>query len=160
MAQKHKNLFKSSILCSVIGAVTLFSIVFLKKIEHDNIKQLVSYLIGGVFWLSMLIKIFLIILMGKLRKKSGLHEKINSVQLHIGLVSFFKTKEGIVSDVILGISLLLTMFLVILKVNYQILVMMTISILYLSFDLHCFFNGTNFRMIKYNDGLKVSEKNE
>lgn len=160
MMQKHRNLFKLSILCSIMGAMILFSIVFLKEIKSDNIRQLISYLIGGVFWLGTLIKIFLIILMNNLRKESGLHAKVNSGGLHIGLVSFFKTKEGIMADVMLGISLFLTLFLVILKVNYQILVMMTISILYLSFDFHCFFNGMNFRMIKYNDGLKVSEKNE
>lgn len=158
---KYKLNFKLSLICSLIGALMLFSIVFLNG--SGKFYQVSSYIIGGLFWLSIVAEQILFWIANAERKRAEkrMNQKLVRRQMSIGILSFFKTREARFADIILFISAIAMALLIWLKVTNSCLVITTLSILFLSFNLHCFLNGKNFRFIKaYNKNCEGEKKDE
>lgn len=65
-----------------------------------------------------------------------------------GVISFFKNCEASIVDVVLFISAVLVVVLVWTRIKTAWVIMTGISILFLSFNLHCILNGKNYRYLK------------
>jgi len=140
---KFKTFFRLSIACIWIETVALLSIQFLSHIKNETVNQFVSYVIAGVFWLSMITEQVLFWNANARRK----HLKRTS-SYRIGLISFWKTPGGKIADVLMAVSSVMILMLIVLKMSTGWCILASISILFLSFQLHCFYNGRNYRFLR------------
>ncbi len=111
-----------------------------------------AYVLAIMFWLGLLAGIVFEILASKARK--GLKDV--SVNGKPGIISFFKTKEGIAADIIFVIALVCAILLRNVSVVSAIFLFLTLAALYFS----CIFNGRNYRTFKELNKKEEGEKNE
>lgn len=138
-----------SIMLSVSIFIFIFSVLFI-GVEETKIQVLAKLLIGVGFWGSLITQFLLVYLTTKERKRMQLiGYKAKSINVSkIGLISFFKTKESKIVDVVLIVSLLSLVCVVALQTDNDLIIIFSLSIFSLMFNLHCILNGKNYRYIK------------
>ena len=139
------------ILCVLIGGISVFSIYLIDDFD-ESLYGLYSIIIGLLFWISVLFEIVFSLLAFNCSKK--MDKKYSIGEKTVGVISFFKTKSGTVSDILLILSLVMLMLLFVFGITKISLVISVLTVLYISFNLHCIFNGINYRVL-----LKMEEKN-
>lgn len=151
--KKIRIYFNSSVLCIWFGTFSLLWIIFLHKIHDESAYKIVSYIIGAVFWLSLITGQVLFWLADTKRKRyiidsNKLSESKNICK--IGLLSFGVTSAGKITDIILLISVLVFIIFLFTGNNGNEMIAL-ISVLFLVFQLHCLYNGRNYIFLKsYN----------
>ena len=140
--KKFRLYFWLSVICVWVETIALLSVPFLNHIQSQNTNQLISYVVAGIFWLGMIMEQIFLWSANAQRKRLN-----NSSEFPIGLISFWKTTNGKIADIILIISILLIVILNLLKVSTGWIVLFSILILFLSIQLHCFYNGRNYQVL-------------
>ena len=116
-----------------------------------------SILVACAFWGGLILEQVFFWLANKERKE--LQKKANKArklkQDTIGLLAFATSKEARICDVALVVSLLLLIVVLILDVRSDWAVVLVVSMLYASFNLHCILNGKNYRVIKAINMAKI-----
>lgn len=139
-----------SLISAVVGAVFLL-ITGLLSIEHSIGEKIAAYITAAIFWISVVIQIGVTI-------KASIHRKHLERQkgkgqaeglFGIGVISFFKNREAMAADILLFMSAASIVVMVWLGYDQQWVVLLCISLLFLSFSLHCIYNGKNYRYKKY-----------
>lgn len=155
--KKFRIYFKLAIACIWIAAAALFSIQFVGIFKNASINKTFSYMLAGIFWLSIITEQILFWNANKKRK-----EILKSNEIHnypIGFISFMKTAKGKLADIALIISLILTLTLILLKISTGRIILFSLSTLFLSAQLHCFYNGRNYRFFsKYEHSQGEGER--
>ncbi|HBM98598.1 MAG TPA: hypothetical protein DD413_04160 [Ruminococcus sp.] len=142
-----------SIFFSVLSSLSILSIAFFNK--NDILDNALRIILPIVFWLGLIGEQLFIWRANSIRRlmeRSGRFEKI---KLGIGVMSFFRTKAGLIADVVLIFSFVTLPILIIFGIGENVVQYIFIFLLVLSFRLHCLLNGKNFRYEKYLAKRKV-----
>lgn len=133
----------------LIATMLIISIIFIKLIDNElTFKKVIALL----FWLCVIFEQIFFWLSNNKRKKLE-NQLINEDKLIVnylqpGLVSFFRNKEATVADIaFISSSVLLT----VLSVNSSKigwLILSTVAMVFLTFNLHCLLNGKNYFFVK------------
>ncbi len=132
----------------IISTCSLFSITFLQWFQNKDIYQFISIIIALLFWGGLLSELILVGVTSFDRKCVKLNK--NQKKMKIGLISFIKTPVGRIADILFLISAMIFMIQLCLNVSDVKSVIPVLSVLYLSFHMHCLYNGINYRILRVN----------
>lgn len=157
MPKRLKKWFVSSLAFMFIQSGCLLVIpVF----EIDNALNTVF---AVLFWMCLILYTVSLMLSSKERQKIE-KSKFRVKKLkknHIGVIKFFQNKEAVIFDVLLFISTALIIVSIITKTEFEWLIAISLFLWFISFNLHCLFNGKNYMYIKaYEIYKKEHGKNE
>ena len=148
---KLKGYITATLIMAVMESVCLFCIPFIAE------QSTIMYITVSVFWSTLLVEIVFVLLSSGERKKcekSVYRNKAQETRLP-GIITFISNTEAVTADIL---SLLFAGVVICLKwlriINVWVIIT-SVSILFLSFNLHCIFNGKNYRYLKdYSDYKK------
>lgn len=157
MLKRLKTWFVLSLVFVFIQSICLLIITVL---ETDNA---LNNVFAILFWICLALYIVSVILSSKERQKieKSKFKVKNLKKNHIGILKFFQNKEAVIFDVLLFISTALIIFPLLLKIEFVWLIAVGLFLWFISFNLHCLFNGKNYTYIKvYEIYKKEHGKNE
>lgn len=158
MMKKFINLLCLSGIGCIISGISLIFIP-LVDLNGSAAQRVFAMIVAALFWLGLVTEIVFFILANKqsktienrLTKKSGKSFK----NAPIGIISFLQCREAMVADIISAISLIVLIMLINFKVSNDWLFVCFAVTFFLSFNMHCFFNGKNYKYLKeYKKYLK------
>lgn len=148
--KKYRFYLLASLCACFVSAVSLAVIPF-SDLDTAGVPRVLAYVSAAVFWAGLLAEIIFYILacrscssIEKILKQNGSKTLKNQ---RIGLITFFSCKEACVVDILCLVSFLMAVVMTIFNLNYSFL-MAGIIVFIISFNLHCFFNGKNYKYIK------------
>lgn len=153
--------FLMSILLAVIPAVLILCIP-LVNLEGTGPQKVWAYIMAAAFWLCVILELLMIRKCSSERKWLE-RRKVRSrtlTQANLGVVSFLKTREGLIADIVMFASLIAVIVVVWTQVKSQWLILSCVSVLYLSFNMHCLLNGKNYRYIKLLSNYKKEHERD
>lgn len=146
-----KNTVYLSILMAVIESISLL-MVPLSDLNGTAGQKIAAYLVAVIFWLSLIFEIVFVYISSKKRRKmekeKHFHRSGKEMPKRIGLVSFLKNFEASVVDIALFIIAIIVVILTWTQGGNEWLNIIFISLLILSFNLHCILNGKNYAFLK------------
>ncbi len=158
MKKKIKKYFCLSIIFYAISSVTICCIPLI-EVNTMGLEKKFSYILGALFWIGLIIGQVMFWISDFTRKNT--EEKSESVSfLEWGALSFFRNNESKIADVILIVSVILILILIVFKISNTWLIVLSLAILFMSFNLHCMLNGVNYSYIKNNHKEEGYERNE
>lgn len=108
------------------------------------------YIIASAFWLSVILQQVFFWKSSIARKKINSKTPINHQKnMPIGIVAFFRNKEAAAADCTMIVAFITTLLLIAFEINIEWLIITSVVLLFASFNLHCIFNGRNYRYLKY-----------
>lgn len=139
-------------LCIVMACLQfiLLMLIPFANLEGTQGQQMLAYVIAFLFWLSIICEIVFICIANSHRKKlvRKFHKNKEIDKEMIGIFSFLKNREGMMADIMLFLSVILLGIVIWTSVKISWIVIGVVSVLVLSFNLHCIFNGKNYRFLK------------
>ena len=153
--------FLISILLAVIPAVLILCIPWV-SLEGTDAQKTGAYIMAAAFWLCVILELCMTRLCSSERKWLE-RQKVRSrslTQSNPGIVSFLKTNEGMVADIVMFTSLIAVIDIAWTQVKSQWLILSCVSVLYLSFNMHCLLNGKNYRYIKLLSNYKKEHERD
>lgn len=133
--------FQRAVILAWINAASLCSISLLGGISNKTANMLISYVIGGSFWVTLIVGQ---VMLWKANAQRRTEEKRRTGAP--GIVSFCKTPKGIAADIVLAVSAAVLVLILVKKLTGG-MVLLTLAALVLSLQLHCFYNGRNYRFL-------------
>ncbi len=153
--------FLISVLLAVLPSVLILCIP-LVSLEGSGPQRVGAYIMAAVFWLCVILELWMTRLCSSERRWLELR-KVRSrslSQVNPGVVSFLKTREGMIADIVMFASLIAVIVIAWTQVRNQWLILSCVSVLYLSFNLHCLLNGKNYRYIKLLSNYKKEHERD
>ena len=153
--------FLISVLLAVIPAVLILCIP-LVSLEGSGFQKAGAYIISAVFWLCVILELWMVRMCNSERLWLE-RRKVRSRMLDQagpGVISFIKTREGLIADVIMFVSLIAVIVIAWTQVRSQWAILSCVSVLYLSFNMHCLLNGKNYRYIKLLSNYKKEHERD
>lgn len=150
MLENKLNLYVVlSIGMACLQFVLILCIPFL-NIEGETKQQIISYIVAMLFWMSIFAEVLLARLSDRVRRKleRKLYRDKEIKNSMAGIFSFFKNTEAMIADIVLFVIVLLLGIIIWLHIKAIWVIIGTVSVLILSFSLHCIFNGRNYRYLK------------
>lgn len=144
MFKRFKLCFNISVVCFIASFAALLSIMFLDMCSDEYVKKSISYIIASVFWVGIIGEQIFFWICNHLRKRIEIKRSEISYSNGIGIISFFKNPNAVVADIVMFASVLVFALMLIFKVVEQWAVVLCLSIIFLSFNLHSFLNGKNY----------------
>lgn len=161
LKKKYKLFFSLSFICFIISGISILCVP-ITNVYGNGISKVMVYVVACVFWIGIICGFVLFFKADSLRKVIGRKNRRNNIVIssgsRIGAISFFRNKEAGVSDAFLFASVILFAILTIFRIEIEWLIIISAALLFLSFSLHCFFNGKNYRYIKSYINYKDSEE--
>lgn len=149
--RKYRTLFVISGIGCLISGIS-FILMPLVDLNGTTVQKVFAIVTALLFWLGLITEILFFILANKqcnlieetlIKKGSKSFKKTK-----IGLIAFFSCREAIVVDILMLISLIALIIFVVFKVTNDWLFTIFMVVLFFSFNLHCFFNGKNYKYLK------------
>jgi len=135
---KLKKQELASILAFLLSSIS-FMFLYFADYQKNSFTKVLGYILPSIFWLGLIIAIIIqILLYRKLKVKVDKNK--------IGIISFFKNKYAMIFDVLMILFIIVTIILLIKNVN-NFISFLIISLLIISFEMHCVFNGKYFNYI-------------
>ena len=161
LIKKYKLFFSLSFICFIISGISILCVP-ITNVYGNGISKVMVYVVACVFWIGIICGFVLFFKADSLRKVIWRKYRRNNIVIssgsRIGAISFFRNKEAGVSDAFLFASVILFAILTIFRIEIEWLIIISAALLFLSFSLHCFFNGKNYRYIKSYINYKDSEE--
>ena len=142
--RKHSLCFTFSLIFSVISSIMLSGAIFVNSDGKNKVLLLIS---GIAFWVALLLEQIFFWWANHLMKKSDAKNS-RYIRSKPGIFSFGTSIEGIVADAMFVISLVVLLVCTGFGIGEEIAQYIIICLLVLSFRLHCFLNGKNYRYKK------------
>lgn len=163
LLKSFKNKYFTAIIFSLISSVAIATIPLVETYD-PLFKGWMTYMIGALFWLGVILEqVFL--WMANADRKS-IERRLRRMNTHtyssspVGVLTFFQCREAVVTDIALFVFAITVTLLSVFKCRESWIIILCISFLFLSFNLHCFLNGKNYKYIKsYSKYKKEQEKN-
>lgn len=122
----------------------------LVDLDGSSARRIGAYILATLFWICIIIEGVFVYRATQERK--WMEQKcFRSRALKYsqpGVISFFRNIEASIADVMLFVSAILVVILAWTQIKTVWMIMVGISILFLSFNLHCILNGKNYRYLK------------
>lgn len=149
MICRYKLFIWLSIIRTLFGGMLVFLLPFV-NINGSQIQRIGAYSIALFFWMSILAEIFISYACTRVRKHLEHREYYNRRLRYasLGIVSFFKTLEGLFADIILFLSVVYNAALLWFHVRAKWAILAGMVLFFLSLNMHCIFNGRNYRYYK------------
>ena len=136
-------------------AIAVLEFIFVLCIPFVNLyglslQRIGAYILAALFWICIVIE-GVFVHMATQERKWMERKRFRSRTLKYsqpGVISFFKNCEASIADVVLFTSATLVVVLAWTQIKTVWMIMTGISILFLSFNLHCILNGKNYRYLK------------
>lgn len=129
---------KLSLFFSVISSLPILLCILNPKSDKDE--RTVIFITSAVFWAGLIAEQAFIWLANFQRKKLSDNKKGG----YPGIISFFKTKVGKVSDIILIISVIAFIIMSTAEISVNVVQFIILFLIVLSFRFHCITNGKNY----------------
>lgn len=157
--QRTISLLRMAVACAILSTVA-FLCIPLCDAFGEGIEKMLSIVIASVFWgLLMLEQVFFWMAnRGRKKMEKSFFCKKQLIKGSSGLSTFGPNKEARMCYIVLCMSAVSTLSLVIFRVQVDWLVILSIALLLLSFNLHCILNGKNYRYIKAFYKIKKGEE--
>ena len=134
--------YRRMLLYSIFGfAVSAFSFMLipLSDFRGSALQKTIAYMIGALFWLGLISGLIITIKLGQIRKNFS--EKKYKLP---GVMCFFKNKQAICCDVLMGASVILLVIFQKLFGTYHIASIVLLSLTVFLVYIHSIVNGNNF----------------
>lgn len=148
--KKYRFYLLASLCACFVSAVSLAVIPF-SDLDTAGVPRVLAYVAAAVFWTGLIIEIIFFIPahrscsnIEKTLEQNGRRTLKNQKP---GLITFFSCKEACVVDILCVVSLLTAAVMIIFNLNYSFFTAVIIVFI-ISFNLHCFFNGKNYKYLK------------
>ncbi len=148
--KKYRFYLLASLCACFVSAVSLAVIPF-SDLDTTGVSRVLAYVSAAVFWAGLSAEIIFYILahrscssIEKVLEQNGSKTLKNQ---RMGLITFFSCKEACVVDILCIVSLLTAAIMIIFNLNYSFFTVVLIAFI-ISFNLHCFFNGKNYKYLK------------
>ncbi|MBQ8961458.1 MAG: hypothetical protein IJ071_09670 [Ruminococcus sp.] len=145
--KRIKRAFWISVSLAVLGALDLLPIMGIGRIIDLQEKRRSSNLIGAVFWGCLILSQIFFWYADKKRRRWLQKRSLPADQGAVGAFAFFQNRCAIVCDVMMIISGASVLAAYLSGTNSALIVITSVALLLLTVQLHCFFNGRNFRFI-------------
>lgn len=153
-----------ALLYTSIGSYFLMSVSFLLMPIDFAAKglQIINLLIGIIFWVFLALGIITQCVLGHLRKKWFLKNRIRRFKFSnkIGLISFAKNMQACIADGIFVISLIGLVISVVATSGIGYACYIFMALLVFSFCMHCILNGKIYYYIMNQDKIKKALQKE
>lgn len=146
MTQKLKVYVLLQVVFSCFSGAALFSIYIIDGTD-EPVYVTYSLIVASVFWISVISKWIFVLLASYCRKKNFKKYSFSKKRVSFGIISFFKTKIGIVFDILLMLSVIAFLIMLICEMNKIWQIIPVLTVLYTSLNLHSIFNGINYRIL-------------
>jgi hypothetical protein len=154
--KQFKRLLALSVASMIVGSLALFSIVFLGVGNDGTTGSAVkNNAVALLFWISLITAQAAFWTANSKRRKmeKNMKEKKDrkagkEKKGGMGLFSFFRNIPAAVFDLLLILSVIMILVITAMRINSNLPVIGTVSLLYLSVNLHSVFNGRNYRFLK------------
>lgn len=149
-----------SVIFSCIGSALLLVVPAVSASGSALVKT-GTYVLAGMFWLSIVLELFSVFRCSKERQRleRKLYQGRRLTYAMPGVVSFFKSYEATAADILLFISAIALAVILWIKANNEWATVSFVSLLFLSFNMHCLLNGKNYRYYKVLKDKSREEKN-
>ena len=127
-----------SIICFAVSAFS-FSLIPFSDFRGNGIEQTIAYMIGGLFWLGLILGLVTTVILGNIRKKNS--ENKSTLP---GIICFFKNKRAVQCDITMFVTLILVIISQKLLGIYHWISVILLSITLFSVYLHSILNGSNY----------------
>ncbi len=127
-----------SLIFSVISSLPILFCIMNPQSDKDE-KTLV-FIASSVFWAGLIAEQVFIWMANFQRKKLSENKK----SAYPGIISFFKTKPGKVSDIVLIVSVTVFIIMSAAKISVNVGQFILLFLIVLSFRFHCITNGKNY----------------
>lgn len=142
-----------SIVASIISSISIIASAFVGK--NGSIDKAIQVLFPIVFWIGLIAEQVLIWSANSIRNKLEAEGKLRRIRGRPGALSVLQTEEGAITDIVFILSIIVYMILLLFGIGKGFVQHLFISLIVLSFRLHCIFDGKNFRYKKYLAKRKV-----
>lgn len=144
--KKDIIMFKIAEIILCISALSIL-LVFFANYSGNVFNIITAYLMGVVFWGGLIAGYVLLFIVNKHRKQKSSSQKAEK-KPKFGIITFFSNKPAIIADVVMCLSLVLTIVFTFVHVLNDGLWTVFGSIFLCAIHLHIIFNGANFKYIK------------
>lgn len=117
--------------------------------ERHTASLALQIIIPVVFWIGLILEQVCIWKANSMRKNIEKNTKLKKFKRRCGIISFWSTFPGKVTDVMMPLFALILIVMLITNFSKDYMQFIVISLLVLSFRLHCTFNGKNYRYKEY-----------
>ncbi len=136
-----KNMMGIIIACLFVSSFSIF-LVFAGDYQGELINKICAYAMGIAFWLGLLVGYAVFIVFNKKRKQ----DTDTKMKQRPGIVCFFSNRYATFFDVLLAISLIVTIVCLIVP-SYEVIMITALSLCLFSFHMHSILNGINFKYL-------------
>ena len=152
--RKHTFLFCTSVACSVVSSLSLMAAMLVNS-EGKNKEILITFAL--LFWIGLVLEQILFWKANQLMK-NALTKDRRRIRGGPGIISLSTYMEGFVVDILFVISLISLIVCIAFGFGETLMQYIFICLMVLSFRLHCFLNGRNYKYKKLKE-RKVDRKN-
>lgn len=163
MTLRRFNLYLNlSFVCPCVGTLILLCIPLVDT-AGSQMQKVGAYILATAFWACIALEVFFtfkckrerLILQRKYYRSRWMR------YMSPGVISFFKSSEAAVADIVLFVAAVLTVAFIWIRLSSTLISIGCMAILFLSFNLHCLLNGKNYRYKKaFYKHQKEHESNE
>lgn len=146
---------------SLISFLLTATSFLLMPMETDN--SLFTVVCGVIFWLFLIIGIVLQVVLASRRRKwytSNRIRRSRNKAKSVGIISFFQNIPAIISDIVMGLSVIGLVISVSVTDGTGYICYVCIAVLIFSFSAHCVFNGKIYHHIINCDKELQFQKNK
>lgn len=144
--KKFLGLYWSLYIFALLSSASLLPIIWIDKVPEED-KRSMLIICGGLFWGFFFIEMLSLIPCSKLYWSLRQTHRRTKVYwrggIHIGAISFFKNREGMIADAIAFIFTAATVTLYFLKAADGWIVILLVVLTMLSLNIRCLLNGRN-----------------
>ena len=160
MTKPFKVFLLLSIIFSCVGSALLL-VVPVVSTSGNTLAKTGAYALAGTFWLSIALELFSVYQCSKERRwlERKLYRSRQLKYVMPGVVSFFKSYEATVADILLFVSAITIAVILWIRAGNEWVIVSFVSLFFLSFNMHCLLNGRNYRYYKALKDKSREEKN-
>ena len=140
----------SSITSFFFVSVSVFMMAFLNVARTAEIR-FYNILCGICFWVFLVLgiglQIYLSRILKKWKRRAFKIRRYLREDLQIGIISFFKNRIGLISDIAFLVSVIMFIVSCVITKGMGVLCYISLALSFFSFCMHCIFNGKNYYCI-------------
>lgn len=147
LKRKHSILFGTSIICSVLSSLSLLAAILVNS-EGKNKEILIAF--GLIFWVGLILEQVLFWRANHIMRIAITRDK-RRIRGKPGIISLSTYMEGLVVDAVFIIALIAFIVCIAFGLGESLMQYIFICLMVLSFRLHCFLNGRNYKYKKLKE---------
>ena len=159
-----RSMYYASFYSFILSAMFFMLILILALTQREmygGIRTL-SYVLAAAMWSCLLLGAIFLKITGTaraklLKSKEDNGKFLDEVSKGIGVITFFKNKKAMTADIILLLSFAAAAAMYFLRVDSPPLIAAAIMTAIFALILHSFWNGRNYRCLKYTQSNKTVE---